>query len=549
VNVLPGPMARLLRPRTSDQPPAGEVADGATSPNGRPGWRRRALAVAALCAAAILTAILALTLGGGGSQRSSASTRGPGTAKVERRDLTETATQSGTLGFSDTRAVVNRLGGTVTWLPGAGQTIRTGGRLYAVDGKPVILFNGKVPAYRSLASGVSAGPDVRELERNLVALGYDPSSAISVDDTFTSATASAVERWQRDVGLHVTGRVALGRIIFLPGNRRVSSTSATLGGSTSGGSSAGTGSATGSAASSTGTSVSGSETIFVDYSTTPADTTTTTTPSQTGSITGTDTTGQGNGKGSSGSGGKGSAGSKQGNGNGGNGKGGGGKGSGTKGGQSKNGSGQGTQTPTASQGTSGSSSTGSASSTGGASSSSGSGSGQSSQQSSSAGATANTIMETTSDRQVVSVDLDASKQTLARVGDRVSVQLPNSSFVNGRISRVSKVAQTSTSSTSSSTGSSTTTIPVTIKLTSSKGVTSLDQAPVTVQFAQSQRKGVLAIPVTALLAEPGGKYAVEVIKGQRRYRITVTPGLYAGGYVEISGAGLQSGMTVSNATL
>jgi len=155
-------------------------------------------------------------------------------------------------------------------------------------------------------------------------------------------------------------------------------------------------------------------------------------------------------------------------------------------------------------------------------------------------------MKTTSQRQVVTVDLDASKQTLAKLGGQVSIQLPNTRYVNGRITQVSKVAQTSTSTSSSS---SSTTIPVTIELTSGKGVTSLDQAPVTVEFAEQQRKGVLAVPVTALLAEPGGKYAVEVIARKRRYRITVTPGLYAGGYVEISGDGLQPGLTVSNATL
>jgi len=39
------------------------------------------------------------------------------------------------------------------------------------------------------------GPDVGALERNLVALGADPSRAMTVDRHFTWATASAIERW------------------------------------------------------------------------------------------------------------------------------------------------------------------------------------------------------------------------------------------------------------------------------------------------------------------------------------------------------------------
>ena len=41
--------------------------------------------------------------------------------------------------------------------------IRRGGRLYAVAGEPVLLMYGAVPAYRTLAEGVTEGRDVEQL--------------------------------------------------------------------------------------------------------------------------------------------------------------------------------------------------------------------------------------------------------------------------------------------------------------------------------------------------------------------------------------------------
>jgi multidrug efflux pump subunit AcrA (membrane-fusion protein) len=61
----------------------------------------------------------------------------------------------------------------------------------------------------------------------------------------------------------------------------------------------------------------------------------------------------------------------------------------------------------------------------------------------------------------------------------------------------------------------------------------LDQAPVDVGFAAERRRGVLAVPVKALLARQGGGYAVE-LPGRRL--VSVTPGLFADDYVEVSGA-------------
>src|SRR5512132_2076164 len=100
-----------------------------------------------------------------------------------------------------------------------------------VDDHPVLLLCGSTPAYRSLSEGAS-GPDVTELNANLVHLGYatraqlDPSSAY-----FSSETASAVEKLQSKLGEDQTGSLALGRAVFLPESVRIAKMTGELGGS------------------------------------------------------------------------------------------------------------------------------------------------------------------------------------------------------------------------------------------------------------------------------------------------------------------------------
>ena len=309
---------------------------------------------------------------------------GTATATVARQTLIARDTFEGSLGYADVRTLTSALSGTVTWLPAEGRTIRRGGVLYRVNGKPVVLLYGSYPLWRTLEPGVE-GPDVRQLEENLVALGYDPDGDIEVDGEFDWATEAAVRRWQDDLGVAEDGSVETDDAVFLRGPRRV--------------------------------------------------------------------------------------------------------------GELKTGVG-------------------------------------------SLITTGAPVFETSSNRRVVKVDLDARRQTLVREGQSVEIEMPDGRAVRGRVAEVGKVARTPEGEDGSPT------VEVTISVPNARATGRLDQAPVDVGIAREIRRDVLTVPVTALLALAGGGYAVEVVQGDTTELVRVEPGLFADGLVEIGGGGIRAGMKV-----
>lgn len=190
------------------------------------------LAGAAVVVAATATGgVVAMS---GAKQASSAAQAPPAnTARVEKGRLSAMVSQYGTLTYrarsdGSPYAVINRARGTYTKLPNSGDKVDCGDVLYRVNDNPVLLLCGSTPAYRSLAEGDS-GPDVTELNANLVHLGYatraqlDPSS-----DRFSSATASALEKLQAKLGEDRTGSLKLGQAVFLPERVRVATVTGEL---------------------------------------------------------------------------------------------------------------------------------------------------------------------------------------------------------------------------------------------------------------------------------------------------------------------------------
>jgi hypothetical protein len=158
-----------------------------------------------------------------------------GTAQVERRTLSAMVSQAGTLTYragpdGSPYSVINQARGTYTELPAAGQVIAQGHVLYRVNDRPVVLLHGTTPAYRTLSAGAT-GPDVAELNADLVALGYATSAQLHPRFAFFGpATLAALQKLQASVGVGRTGTLTLGQAVFDPAALRVTSVSAEPGG-------------------------------------------------------------------------------------------------------------------------------------------------------------------------------------------------------------------------------------------------------------------------------------------------------------------------------
>jgi peptidoglycan hydrolase-like protein with peptidoglycan-binding domain len=211
--------------------PAGETLRASRDgdrPGGRGPRRRRLLAVvAALAVAAVAGAGGWAVLADRSGDDPAAVAAAPATAPVERVTLVDRERYDGTLGYDDPRTVAAGARGTLTALREEGTTVKRGQTLLRVDQRPLTLFYGNLPLYRTLQDGVTDGTDVKQLEQNLDALGY--GTDMTVDAAFTAATAEAVRDWQADRGLEETGAVDAGQVVFLPGQVRIGEHKASVG--------------------------------------------------------------------------------------------------------------------------------------------------------------------------------------------------------------------------------------------------------------------------------------------------------------------------------
>jgi multidrug efflux system membrane fusion protein len=150
------------------------------------------------------------------------------------------------------------------------------------------------------------------------------------------------------------------------------------------------------------------------------------------------------------------------------------------------------------------------------------------------------VLRFTGAGRVVTVDLDVSRQRLARRGSAVRVTMPDGGQMVGRVDRVHTVVEQPTAADAPPT----TRIEATVSLRDSAVAAGLDAAVVTVVFTAAERANVLTVPVAALVALAEGGYGVEVVDGPATRYLRVSTGLFAGGLVEVRGEGLREGLTV-----
>ncbi|MFE7607502.1 peptidoglycan-binding protein [Streptomyces celluloflavus] len=150
------------------------------------------------------------------------------------------------------------------------------------------------------------------------------------------------------------------------------------------------------------------------------------------------------------------------------------------------------------------------------------------------------LLTTTGSAREVKIKLDVAEADLAKVGTEVVVNLPGGGTARGKVASVDRTVTEEGSDPQSKSPK----ITARITFADPGEVTAFDQSPVTVDVVGEVRKNVLTVPVNALLALPGGEFAVQVVDGGTARDVPVKLGMFGQGRVEVSGGGLKQGMKV-----
>ena len=362
--------------------------------------KRAALAGVAVVVVAAIT-LLALARTGSHGAASASSPVPVSTAVVARTDLATTIQAAGTLGYAGSYELVNQAAGRfITALPAAGRVLARGEIVYEVDGTAIPLFYGPRPMWRDLGAGITPGPDVAQLDDNLIALGFDDGGRLTASDQFTAFTGAAVRAWQRARGIAATGVVSTGDVVCAPGPVRIASVAGAVGA-----------------------------------------------PARPGGV----------------------------------------------------------------------------------------------------------IAQATSTARAVDVELPVAQEYLVHIGDDVTVTLADGRTTTPGVVFAIGTAAATAANPNSPNGSGSggagggpggDSVDVTVALRDPGAAGTLDVADVTVNIVSARIKGVLAVPINALVALVEGGYAVEVVDSGARRLVPVEPGLFANSLVQVTGSGISAGTRV-----
>jgi hypothetical protein len=153
---------------------------------------------------------------------------------------------------------------------------------------------------------------------------------------------------------------------------------------------------------------------------------------------------------------------------------------------------------------------------------------------------AGAIVKVSTTGKIVTVAVGTGDAGAIQPGTPVTVRLPDNTSAPGSVSDISKSAEAPEGDAAGQ-GGREAKITVTVALTDLDKVKALETAPVQVDIPGEVHKGVLTVPITALLALREGGYGVQLPDGTVN---TVTTGLFAKGMAEISGEGISEGTRV-----
>ena len=138
--------------------------------------------------------------------------------------------------------------------------------------------------------------------------------------------------------------------------------------------------------------------------------------------------------------------------------------------------------------------------------------------------------------QKVEIQVDVADQNLVVKGSEVEIELPDESTIVGLVHEVGSFAVVPQDGDPF--------LDVSIAVEGSTEYFKWTGAVVTVNATKELAKGVLASPVNGLLALLSGGYALEIVTQTGTALVPVETGIYADGWVEVNGSGLQPGTEI-----
>ncbi|MER7348248.1 peptidoglycan-binding domain-containing protein [Streptomyces aurantiacus] len=161
------------------------------------------------------------------------------------------------------------------------------------------------------------------------------------------------------------------------------------------------------------------------------------------------------------------------------------------------------------------------------------------------------VLTVASTRPVVRAELDQSDVSLVAKGTKVEVTLAGGTTRRGR---VTGTVQPQGSDGEGAGGKDSPADGITVEVTLDGGASAVSgkdaTATASVKFVSESRKGVLTVPVEAVVALRGadGGYGLQVVEGTESRMVRVETGMTADGRIEVSGSGIREGLKVGVAT-